>query len=309
MHLAPPKEEEKVSHTELKTWHRICDSHSATMLSMGMVRLDDIKDPDVMVAVRYCKPSKKGRPAEMSLREVLHSIQVSGNNKPHQVFHGMCRAPDGGWEAEVADTNPLAKTMGRNVATHCAGWVLGYVTSKGWHKDSITELMKKSFTTSAVVSAQKATWDKRTGQVTSEDMDEVDMELRNVTESWVDMSLLQAGKAVVQEDAVLESGDMAAFNWEEGASVNTMTPQSVASDNEASIVNSSSDEEDDSGVGQDYSKEEENREGQFDDEQFEDARTESAANEDDMSNGEGSRIGSEDDYDDEGYWEEVTKAE
>lgn len=306
MHLAPPKDEDSVGQTELNTWHRICDSHSATMLSTGMVKLDDIKNPDVMVAANYWKPSKKDRPAQMSLRDVLHSIKVSGNNKPHQVFHGMCKAPDGGWEAAVADTSPLAKTMGRNVATHCAGWVLGYITNKGWHKDSIPELMRKSFTTSAVVSAQKATWDKKTGQVTSEDMDEVDKELRNVTDSWVDMSLLQVGRAVVQESAVLESGDMAAFNWEDGASVKTMTPQTDASDNEANIVDSSSDEEGESEMGQEGDEE---YEEYPDEEAFEDARNENEDDENGMSVEDGSRVGSEEDFDEEGYWREVTEAE
>lgn len=223
-HIAPAKDDENVGETQLNQWHSICDTHSATMLSSGMVRLDHIKNPDYKVEVKFWKPSKNtGQEQEkMSLRDVLHSITVPGVKKDHQVFHGLIKAPDGGWETAVADTNPLAKAQARNVATHPAGWVLGFITSRGWAKDCISEFMRKTFTTAAVVSAQKAKYDKRTRQVKSEDMDEVERELQEVTDSWVDMSLLSAGREVVQESAVLESGNMAAFNWEDGASVKTM---------------------------------------------------------------------------------------
>lgn len=88
--------------------------------------------------------------------------------------------------------------------------------------ECITTFTKKVFTTSAVVSAQKAQWDKKTGQVKSDDMDEIDKELQQVTNSWVDVSLLSASREVVQESAALKSGDMAAFIWEEGASIKTI---------------------------------------------------------------------------------------
>jgi hypothetical protein len=110
--------------------------------------------------------------------------------------------------------------------------------------------MKKLFNTSAVVLAQRASWDKRTGQVTSDDLDEVDQELRNVTDSWVDMSLLTRGTEAVQ-DAALDSGDMAAFNWEVGSSVRTMKSRGAESNSDtegSSLVNTSEEE---------YSEEEE----------------------------------------------------
>lgn len=91
--------------------------------------------------------------------------------------------------------------------------------------------MKKLFNTLAVVLAQRASWDKRTGQVTSDDLDEVDQELRNVTDSWVDMSLLTRGTEAVQ-DAALDSGDMAAFDWEVGSSVRTMTSRGAESNSD-----------------------------------------------------------------------------
>lgn len=243
--IAPDKDPDITPATSLEKWHSILESHNATMLSFGMIRLDGIKSPDAMVPISYWKSSSKPRPDKVCLRDVLHSIKVSGTEREVQVLHGLVRTPDGGFEAAVADTNPFAKSMARNIATHPAGWIMGYVASKGWKKESIETFMKKAFTTSAVVAAQQSSFDKKTGQVTSDDLEDVDRELRNVTESWVDMSLLTAGKEVVQEHAVLDGADMAAFDWEAGASVKTMTNSAGGeiSDNETSLVNSSDEEE------------------------------------------------------------------
>lgn len=94
------------------------------MLSLGMIRLDGIKNPDVKVPVADWKSSSKPRPDEMCLRDVLHSIKVPGAERNIQVFHGLCRTPEGGFEAAVADRNPIAKNQVRNVASHPAGWIL-----------------------------------------------------------------------------------------------------------------------------------------------------------------------------------------
>jgi hypothetical protein len=288
--IAPSKDAEETATTTIQKWHSICDSHSATMLSTGMVRLDGIKNPDVVIPVEYWKASSRPRPDEMTLRQVLHSVKVSGANQQVQVFHGLCRAADGGYEAAVADTIPLAKAQARNVAAHPAAWVQGYTTSKGWKKACVEQLLKKSFNISSVVSAQSSKWDRRTGQVTSEDLDETEQELRNVTESWVDMSLLSAGRNVVQENAVLEGGDMAAFDWEGGASVRTMNTRGSepVSDAETSLVNSSDDEETDYG---EYS-------GEDDDERMSEEGSNSKSDEENA-----------DDDDEAGYWTAASLAE
>jgi hypothetical protein len=190
----------------------------------------------------------------------------------------------------VADTIPLAKAQARNVAAHPAAWIQGFVTSKGWKKSCVEQLLKKSFNISSVVSAQSSKWDKRTGQVTSDDLDETEQELRNVTESWVDMSLLTAGRNVVQENAALEGGDMAAFNWEEGASVRTMNTRGSepVSDAETSLVNSSDDEESD--------------EGEYSGEEDEERMSEDGSNNEDEE--EDAEEGDEADY-----WTEASMAE
>jgi hypothetical protein len=288
--IAPSKDPDITAATTVEKWHSICDSHSATMLSTGIVRLDGIKNPDVKVPIEYWKKSNRARADELSLRDVLHSIKVQGAEKDIQVFHGLCKSPDGGYEAACADTNPIAKTQARNVAAHTAGWVLGYVTGKGWKKECIRAFMKKAFNTSAVISAQKASWDKRTGQVTSDDLDEVDQELRNVTDSWVDMSLLTGGTDAAQ-DAALDSGDMAAFDWEAGASVRTMNSRGVESTSDTeggSLVNSDEDEQSDEEEGEDTNE---------DQTPSEERRGEEEMSEDDAVE------------DDDGYWEMVSLAE
>lgn len=169
--------------------------------------------------------------------------------------------------------------------------------------ECIAEFMKKAFTTSAVVSARKAKWDKKTGQVKSDDMDEVDKELQEVTDSWVDSPL--------QESAVLESGDMAAFNWEDGASIKTMNSGGTehnASDTEGSFVESDEEE---------YSDEKNGEEEQQDDNgksylnsedekgSFHDAEQEHVAK-DDLVMSEGDES---DEFDEEGYWKDAARAE
>jgi hypothetical protein len=289
--IAPDKDPDITAATTLEKWHSILDSHNATMLSFGMIRLDGIKSPDTMVPVSYWKSSSKPRPDKVCLRDILHSIKVSGTERDVQVLQGLVRTPDGGFEAAVADTNPMAKAQARNIAAHPAGWVLGFINSKGWKKESVEKFMKKAFITSAVVSAQQSSWDKKTGQVSSDDLDEVDQELRNVTDSWVDMSLLSAGKGVVQEHAVLDGADMAAFDWEAGASVKTMS-NSVGgelSDNDTSFVNSSDEDE------QEHSEGEE-AENDNDDEREAEEEDEDAMEEE------------YEEPDEEGYWAEVSTA-
>jgi hypothetical protein len=167
----------------------------------------------------------------MSLRDVLHSVSVPGTLKNVQVIHGICRAPDGGYEAAVSDTIPFARTMAGNMSSHLAGWISGYLKTKGWKQESIKQLLRKSFTTQSIVAAESSTFNKHTGVVTSTAMDAVDRELLDLRDSWVDMSL---GHGSVQENAAVTEDSAAAFNWEDGASVGTM--RSVAENSDASSV-------------------------------------------------------------------------
>ena len=257
LHIAPSKDENETSKSTLDDWHSICNSHNSTVLSMGVIKFDDIRNPDVVVDVQYWKASKKSRPTQMSLRDVLHSIKVPGTDKDVQALHGMCPAPDGGWEVAFADVIPMAKSLAKNIASHPAGWILGYLKQKGWKSECIQKLLKKSFSTSSIVAAQNSTWDKKTGRVSSESVSATELELRDLEESWVDLNL-GVKKGAVQ-DATLNSGDMAAFNFEDGASVQTLNRKDE-SDAESSYVSSSDDEESASG-----SEEEEDEEDAPDD--------------------------------------------
>ena len=104
IHFAPLKNEDKIATTSKQKWASICDSHSCTMLCMGTVMLEEVKNPDKQVKVAYWKPKKADKVEYMSLRGILHSIKVPGgeNGKEIQVFHGLCSAPSGGYEASVA---------------------------------------------------------------------------------------------------------------------------------------------------------------------------------------------------------------
>ena len=254
-HYAPPKSDE-TSESTLNTWHTILASHNATMLSMGMVKLEDIVNLDYEVDVEYWKTSKNSRPYRQSLRDVLHSVVVPGSGDIGvQVFHGICRCPDGGFEAAVASTVPLAQQTARNVASHPAGWVYGFLKQKKWKSECITKLLRKSFTTESVVAAQTSSWDKKTGKVSSVALSEEEQEMRRLEGSWIDLNL-GSGAKVVEEGASLNTGDMAAFNFEDGASVNTMGAGSVTSgdnsDTDGSILYSSDsdDQSDESGSGE-----------------------------------------------------------
>ena len=150
LHYAADKDDEKTSTTTKKKWHSICDSHSATMLSMGMMALDDLKNPDEKVKMEYWKTSKKDRVEYMSIRDVLHSVKVPGPNEEDvQVVHGICLSSEGYYEMATADTVPLAKAAAKNISSHCGGWVRGYLANKGVKKACIERLLRKSFTTSS----------------------------------------------------------------------------------------------------------------------------------------------------------------
>lgn len=71
--IAPSKDPDITAATAVEKWHSICDSHSATMLLTGIVRLDGIKNPDVKVPIEYWKRSSRARADELTLREVLHA--------------------------------------------------------------------------------------------------------------------------------------------------------------------------------------------------------------------------------------------
>ena len=253
-HFAPSKDDEITPKTTLDKWYSICESHNATMLSMGMLRLDDIKNPDVEVPITYWKKSKAGQMDMMSLRDMLHSVEVPSPTDPGkkiQVLHGLCRTPDGGYETATADTNLQAKTVARNIGAHACGWVKGYMEAIGVKRESVTALLRQSFSTAAIVSAQNSKWDKKTGQVTSEAVDDIEMELRAVESSWVDMSFVR-NKGATTEDARLQAGDMAAFPWEDGASVNTLhsAKSGDGSDGESSFVESSDEDSDEESDGE-----------------------------------------------------------
>jgi hypothetical protein len=121
--------------------------------------------------------------------------------------------------------------MAGNMSSHLAGWISGYLKTKGWKQESIKQLLRKSFTTQSIVAAESSTFNKHTGVVTSTAMDAVDRELLDLRDSWVDMSL---GHGSVQENAAVTEDSAAAFNWEDGASVGTM--RSVAENSDASSV-------------------------------------------------------------------------
>lgn len=78
-HFAPPKDkEDEESFTKKQKWAQICDSHSATMLSSGVVMLEEVKNSDYKVDVKFWKASKASKEARMSLRDVLQSVRVPG---------------------------------------------------------------------------------------------------------------------------------------------------------------------------------------------------------------------------------------
>lgn len=119
---------------------------------------------------------------------------------------------------------------------------MGYLQMKGWTKESITLLLRQSFTAAAVHSAQNSTWDKKTGIVKSDRMDETERELQAVANSWVDMSLLHKTNNTVSDSEVKE-GDMVAFDWIEGGSVKTMTSQKSEEVSDAEAIDSDSSED------------------------------------------------------------------
>ena len=269
----------------LDKWYSICESHNATMLSMGMLRLDDIKNPDVEVPVAYWKKSKAGQMDRASLRDMLHSVEVTSPTDPGkkiQVIHGLCRTPDGGYETATADTNLQAKTVARNIGAHACGWVKGYMEAIGVKRESITALLCQSFSTAAIVSAQSSKWDKKTGQVTSDAVDDIEMELRAVEASWVDMSFVR-NPGTATEDAKLQAGDMAAFPWEDSASVNTLHSAKTGdgSDAESSFVESSGEENEGSSEGEDEYDEE--KKGDDDGEEEDESVTSSQKDEESAS--------------------------
>ena len=144
-------------------------------------------------------------------------MTVNGSDSPVQVIQGLCRKSSGqGFEAGVASVVPAAKSLATNISEHSAGWVKGYLKQLNWKKECISKLLRGSFTAESVMAAQDATWDKRTGVVTSEFISADDMHLRAMQSSWVDMHL---GSNAEQVDAVLNAGDIMAFNFEDGASV------------------------------------------------------------------------------------------
>ena len=253
--LAPPKGDETVSQSTVDDWHSMCYSHNATILSMGLLKFDDIRNPDFEVDVEFWKKGKKDKTdVKMSLRDVLRSIKVQGKEREVQVLQSLCPAPDGGYEVSVADTLQNAKTLARNIATHPAGWIYGYLQAKGWKKASIVTLMKKSFTPTSIMSAQTSTFDKKTGRVTSDAVSSTELEIRALENSWVDLSL-GTPKAAKVEGAQLKEGDIAAFDFEDGASVKTLTrdngSESEGEYTECSYVESSSDEDSEDGDGSD----------------------------------------------------------
>jgi hypothetical protein len=260
---------------------------------MGLVRFNDLINPDFKVEVKYLKTSRnKGE--FMSLRDVLHSVSVPGSSKTVQVIHGICRTPDGGFEAAVADSIPFARTMAANMSSHLAGWISGYLKTKGWKQDSIKQLLRKSFTTQSIIAAENSTFNKHTGVVTSAAMDAVDRELLDLRDSWVDMSL---GHGSVQENAAVNDDSAAAFNWEDGASVRTMRSNVGDSDADSSVVyddsDEVSDEEDDDEVGREEDGSDEGSNDEYasaDDAEYEENEQE----EDDMNEEESGSENTED---------------
>jgi hypothetical protein len=80
---------------------------------------------------------------------------------------------------------------------------------KGWKDDCIKLLLKQSFTAMAVASAEKSSWDCKSGVVKSDQMDETEQELQEIEQSWVDMSLLNPNKV---NDSEVNEGKVVAFN-------------------------------------------------------------------------------------------------
>jgi hypothetical protein len=262
-HYAPAKDDETVSSTAKLRWHRICDAHSCTMLSTGVVMLWDIKDPDRKIKVEYWKP-KHDKMEFMSLRDVLHSIKVTDESAGSEVnvIHGLCPAPGGGWEAGVASSLPQAHTTGTNIAAHPAGWIMGYLKAKGWKEGCIKQLLKHTFTAQAVASAEKSSWDRKTGVVKSDMVDETEQELLDIEQSWVDMSLLNSNNV---EDSAVKEGETVAFNWADGGSVKTMATNQfeAVSDAETSVVYSSEEEDESESSEEEGSVEEEKEEEDY----------------------------------------------
>ena len=138
-------------------------------------------------------------------------------------------------------------------------------------RDLSSKLLKKSFTTSSIMSAQESTWDKKSGRVTSDSISAEELELRDLENSWVNMDLGVVKKDAEVKHAELKAGDIAAFDFEEGASCKSMTPSDVASDAETSYVDSdeedsseedASDEDSESGSSEgDESSEDDNAQG------------------------------------------------
>jgi hypothetical protein len=218
---APEKGNKGTDETVREKYHQMLASHQAVQLSTGIIALPDVINPDYMVDVEYWRPATRNTPAATAertcLRQILHGVTVNGTDRPVQVIQGLCRKSSGqGFEAGVASVVPAAKALATNISEHTAGWVKGYLKQKNWKKECISKLLRGSFTSDSVMAAQDASWDKKTGVVTSEFISADDMHLRAMQNSWVDMHL---GSPADQVEAVLNAGDIMAFNFEDGASV------------------------------------------------------------------------------------------
>lgn len=173
----------------------------------------------------------------MSLRDVLHSVKVAGDidGKGCSTRRGF-----GGWSSKLHSHG--THYYGTNIAAHLAGWVFGYLKMKGWKEDCIKLLIKQSFTALACALSEKSSWDRKTGVVKSDQIDETEQELLEIEQLWVDMTLLNTCKV---EDSQVKDGEMVAFDWAAGGSIKTMTSgkqAEPAGDAESSVVNSSDEE-------------------------------------------------------------------
>ncbi len=216
-----PEKGKGTDETVREKYHQMLSSHQAVQLSTGIIALPDVTNPDYMVDVEYWRPTTRNTPAakieRTCLRELLHGITVNGSDRPVQVIQGLCRKSSGhGFEAGVASVVPAAKSLATNISEHTAGWVKGYLKQLNWKGECINKLLRGSFTAESVMAAQQSTWDKKTGVVTSDFISADDMHLREMQSSWVDMHL---GSNSENIDAVLNAGDIMAFNFEDGVSV------------------------------------------------------------------------------------------
>ena len=220
---APEKDAE--DETGKEKYHEMLLSSHSVQLSMGILAIEDLINPDVEVEVTYWKRLTRAsdrRPKKATVRSVLHSLTVPGADGPVQVFHGMCRKTSGnGYEAAVSSIVPLAYSLAKNISQHAAGWLYGYLKELGWSKESITKLLTKSFHTESVRAAQESSWDRKTGVVTSTHISEEDQHLRQLQNSWVDLNLGRPD-SYKELDATVEVGDMMAFNFEEALSLKSL---------------------------------------------------------------------------------------